>query len=85
MLRATGSSVVSGIACLGKLWLKSPRHINTGMTTDRQMVMMYAEQQQVIDVARSIGDLDLAERLEDCTATCFARHSGSGWPRICDR
>jgi hypothetical protein len=53
------------------------------MTTDRQMAMMYAEQQQVIDVLRSIGDLNLAERLEDCVTTRLARHGGSGWPHIC--
>jgi hypothetical protein len=53
------------------------------MTTDRQMAMMYAAQQEVIAALRSIGDLDLAERLEDCTTTRLARHSGSGWPHIC--
>jgi hypothetical protein len=53
------------------------------MTTDRQMAVMYFTQQEVIAALRSIGDLNLAERLEDCVTTRLARHSGSGWPHIC--
>ena len=47
------------------------------------MAKAYAAQEAVIAALRSIGDLDLAERLEDCTTTRLARHSGSGWPHIC--
>jgi heme exporter protein D len=53
------------------------------MTTDRQMAKAYAAQEEVIVALRSIGGLDLAERLEDCTTTRLLRHSGSGWPHIC--
>jgi hypothetical protein len=53
------------------------------MTTDRQMAKAYAVQEEVIAALRSIGDLNLAERLEDCTTTRLARHSRSGWPHIC--
>jgi len=53
------------------------------MTTDRQMARAYAAQEEVIVARRSIGELDLAERLEDCATARFARHSGSGWPRTC--
>ena len=35
------------------------------MTTDHQMAKAYAAQEAVIASLRSIGDLDLAERLED--------------------
>jgi hypothetical protein len=53
------------------------------MTTNRQMAMMYAAQEEVIVALRSINEPDLAGRLEDCTTTRLARHSGSGWPRTC--
>jgi hypothetical protein len=53
------------------------------MNTDRQMVSALAAQDEVIAALRSIGDLDLAERLEACTTTRLLRHSGSGGPRIC--
>ena len=53
------------------------------MTTDHQMATMYAAQEAVIAALRFIGEPDLAGRLEDCTTTRLARHSGSGWPHIC--
>jgi hypothetical protein len=37
------------------------------MTTDRQMEMMYSDQEQVIVALRSIGEPDLAARLDRCT------------------
>jgi hypothetical protein len=47
------------------------------------MAKAYAAQEEVIAALRSIGEPDLAERLEDCTTTRLLRHSGSGWPHIC--
>jgi hypothetical protein len=47
------------------------------------MAKAYTAQQQVIVALRSIGELDLAERLEACATTRFARHNASGWPHIC--
>jgi hypothetical protein len=36
------------------------------MTTERQMVVMYAAQQKVIALLNETGDADLAARLERC-------------------
>jgi hypothetical protein len=36
------------------------------MTTERQMAMMYAAQEQVIAACRGIDEPDLANRLERC-------------------
>jgi hypothetical protein len=47
------------------------------------MAKAYAAQEEVIAALHSIGEPDLAERLEDCATTRFARHSASGWPHIC--
>jgi hypothetical protein len=53
------------------------------MTTDHQMATMYAAQQQVIVALHSIGDLDLADRLERCMAARRERRGGDGWPFTC--
>jgi len=55
----------------------------SGMTTDRQMAMMYAAQQDVIVALRVTGDTDLAVRLERCMTARRERHGGDGWPRTC--
>jgi hypothetical protein len=47
------------------------------MTTDRHMAKAYAAQEEVIVALRSIGGLDLAERLEDCTTTRLPPQSAS--------
>ena len=36
------------------------------MTTQHEMAMAYIDQQKVIDVLRSIDDLALVDRLEQC-------------------
>jgi hypothetical protein len=53
------------------------------MTTDRQMAMMYAAQQEVIALLNETGDFDLADRLERCAAVRRERRGGDGWPHIC--
>jgi hypothetical protein len=53
------------------------------MTTDRQMAMMYAAQQEVIAALHAIGEPDLADRLENCMTARRERHHGDGWPRTC--
>jgi hypothetical protein len=47
------------------------------------MSAMYATQQQVIAALRSIGDLDLADRLERCMTARHERRGGDGWPYSC--
>jgi hypothetical protein len=44
------------------------------MTTDHQMAMMYATQHEVITALLSIGDPDLADRLERCVTARRERH-----------
>jgi hypothetical protein len=53
------------------------------MTTDHQMAMMYAAQQQVIVALRSIGEPDPADRLERCMTARRERRGGDGWPFTC--
>ena len=53
------------------------------MTTDRQMAMMYAAQQEVIAALQVIGEPDLADRLERCMTVRRDRRGGDGWPHIC--
>ena len=53
------------------------------MTTDRQMAMMYAAQQEVIAALRGIGEPDLADRLERCMTARRERRGGDGWPFTC--
>jgi hypothetical protein len=53
------------------------------MTTDRQMEMAYAAQEEVIVALHAIGDYDLANRLERCMTARRERHHGDGWPRTC--
>ena len=43
------------------------------MTTRHEMAMAYIDQQKVLDVLRSIDEVDLVERLEQCMT---ARRSG---------
>jgi hypothetical protein len=47
------------------------------------MAQMYAEQQEVIAVLRSIGESDLADRLDCCMTARRNRHNGDGWPFTC--
>jgi hypothetical protein len=53
------------------------------MTTDHQMAMMYAAQQEVIAVLYVIGESELADRLERCISARRERHHGDGWPYSC--
>ena len=53
------------------------------MTIRLEMAMAYIDQQEVIDVLRSIDDLALVERLERCMTAHQQRHNGSGWPFSC--
>jgi hypothetical protein len=53
------------------------------MTMQREMEMAYTAQQQVIVALRSIGEVDLADRLEGCMTARRERHYGDGWPRTC--
>jgi hypothetical protein len=53
------------------------------MTTQREMAMAHTAQQQVIAALRSIGEVDLATRLEQCMTVRRERHNGDGWPRTC--
>ena len=47
------------------------------------MATMYATQKQVIVVLRSIGEPDLADRLERCMTARRDRRGGDGWPFTC--
>jgi hypothetical protein len=53
------------------------------MTTDHQMAMAYATQQQVIVALTEGGEVDLAERLERCMTARRDRRGGDGWPSAC--
>jgi hypothetical protein len=53
------------------------------MTTDRQMVMRYADQEAVIEALQVIGEPDLATRLERCMSARRERHYGDVWPYSC--
>jgi hypothetical protein len=53
------------------------------MTTDRQMALMYAAQQEVIAALQVIGEPDLADRLERCMTVRRDRRGGDGWPSTC--
>jgi hypothetical protein len=66
-----------------KCRLSRVTHINTGMTTTHEMEIAYTAQREVIDVLRSIGDADLADRLERCMTARLERHYGDGWPYSC--
>ena len=62
---------------------KSAPHKYAGMTTQHEMEMAYAAQQEVIDALHGIGDHDLANRLTRCMTTRQVRHYGCGWPYSC--
>jgi hypothetical protein len=47
------------------------------------MAAMYAAQEHVTAVLRSIGEPDLATRLERCMTARRERHHGDGWPFTC--
>ena len=47
------------------------------------MATMYAAQQEVIAALRSIGEPDLADRLERCMTARRERRGGDGWPFTC--
>jgi hypothetical protein len=53
------------------------------VTTQREMEMAYATQQEVIAALYEIGDTDLADRLERCMTARQQRHYGTGWPFSC--
>jgi hypothetical protein len=53
------------------------------MTTDHQMPMMYATQQQVVVALTEIGEVDLADRLERCMTARRERRGSDGWPFTC--
>jgi hypothetical protein len=53
------------------------------MTTDHQMAMMYAAQQQIIVALRGIDETDLADRLERCMTARRERCGDDGWPFTC--
>jgi hypothetical protein len=53
------------------------------MTTDRQMALMYAAQEDVIAALQGIGEPDLADRLERCMTARRDRRGGDGWPYSC--
>jgi hypothetical protein len=53
------------------------------MTTDHQMAMMYAAQQEVIVALTEVGEPDLANRLERCVTARHERRGGDGWPFTC--
>jgi hypothetical protein len=63
--------------------LRTACHINTRMTTAREMEMAYSDQQQVIAAFHAIGDPDLAGRLQRCMTARQQRHYGDGWPYSC--
>ncbi len=62
---------------------RTPRHINTTMTTQREMELSHDRQQEVIATLYEIGDPDLAVRLERCMTARLERHYGDGWPYSC--
>jgi hypothetical protein len=66
-----------------KIRLSRATHINTRMTTQREMEIAYAAQQEVIDALHKIGNPDLAARLERCMIARQVRHYGDGWPYSC--
>jgi hypothetical protein len=47
------------------------------------MALMYAAQEAAIVALLSIGEVDLADRLERCAAERRARHNGDCWPYSC--
>jgi hypothetical protein len=53
------------------------------MTTQREMELAYAAQEEIIDTLYEIGDDDLAARLERCMTARQQRHYGDGWPYSC--
>jgi hypothetical protein len=53
------------------------------MTTDHQMAMMYAAQQEVIVGLTEVDEVDLADRLERCMTARHERRGGDGWPYSC--
>jgi hypothetical protein len=53
------------------------------MTTDHQMAMMYAAQQEVIIALTEVDEPDLANRLERCMTARRERRGGDGWPFTC--
>src|ERR1700722_20303706 len=53
------------------------------MTTDRQMAMMYAAQEEVIAALRGIDEPDLAGRRERRATVRRERRCGDGWPFTC--
>jgi hypothetical protein len=53
------------------------------MTTDHQMAMMYAAQEEVIVALTEVGEVDLAGRLERCAAARRERRGGDSWPFSC--
>jgi len=59
------------------------RHINSRMTTMREMDLSYITQQQVIEILHENQDHHLATRLERCMTARQHRHYGSGWPYSC--
>src|SRR4051812_9433794 len=53
------------------------------MTTQHEMELAYAAQQEVIAALCALDDPDLATRLERCLAARRERHYGDGWPYSC--
>ena len=53
------------------------------MTTEREMEMAYAVQQQVIAALYEMVIADLAARLQRCMTARQQRHYGDGWPYSC--
>jgi hypothetical protein len=53
------------------------------MTTDHQMAMKYAAQQEVITALTEVGESDLADRLERCMTARRERRGGDCWPYSC--
>jgi hypothetical protein len=53
------------------------------MTTQSEMEIAYASQQEVIAILYEIGDPDLANRLERCMTARQLRHYGDGWAYSC--
>jgi hypothetical protein len=45
---------------------------------------LFAAQQEVSVALQSIGELDLAARLNRCMMARRERRNGDGWPRTCD-
>jgi hypothetical protein len=53
------------------------------MTTQREMEMAYAAQQEIIATLYEIDDPDLASRLQRCMTARRDRRYGDGWPYSC--